>query len=246
MASPIQSSRQEVNDALLQHNPFAQPPYLKAQHVWGAGFPDVKALNAHASDAVFQALEQIRQGQYSATSILITAQDGTGKTHIISRIRHHLQAQGGALFVYATSLNDLNNVKQSFQQLLASSLDNLGSCGVSQWQELATAMANHALKIINQNSKDFTPQELVSQFEKKSEEDDGEEKVRKWIDQFSKAFRKTKSIKDPDIVRAIFWTLYEEQASYASNWLGGKELAQFKANRLLAKVREISRSRSRR
>jgi hypothetical protein len=80
MITSEKSSLEEINYALLNHNPFAQPPYLKAQHVWKQGFPDVKSLNRHASDAVFQALEQIRLGQYSSTSILITAQNGTGKT----------------------------------------------------------------------------------------------------------------------------------------------------------------------
>lgn len=240
MSISVSSSLQEINDALLSQNPFAQPPFLKAQHVWGKAFPDVKSLNAHASNAVLQALEQIQQGQYSATSILITAQDGTGKTHIISRIRNQLQLSGGALFVYASTFNDLNNVRQSFQQLLADSLDNIGSQGVTQWQELATAMANQALKAVNPNSKEFAPKDLVHQFEKKSEEQDGEEKVRKWIDQLSKAFRKARTVKDPDIIRAIFWTLYPDQAAYSSNWLGGKELAQFKANELKLPVQRQS------
>ncbi|HTL88279.1 MAG TPA: hypothetical protein VL134_02685 [Leptolyngbya sp.] len=240
MSSSVTSSLQEINDALLSHNPFAQPPFLNPQHVWGKAFPDVKSLNAHASDAIFQALDQIRQGQYSATSILVTAQDGTGKTHIISRIRHQLQAQGGALFVYTETFNDLNNIKNSFQQLLADSLDKIGSQEVTQWQELATEMANQALKVVNSDSKDFTPKELVNQFEKKGEEEDGEERVRKWIDQLSKAFRKARTVKDPDVVRAIFWTLCDDQAAYAFNWLGGKELAQYKANEMKLPVQRQS------
>ena len=240
MSYSVNSSLQEINDTLLSHNPFARPPFLNPQHVWGQGFPDVKSLNAHASDMVFQALEQIRQAQYPATSILITAQDGTGKTHIISRIRHQLQSQGGALFVYTETFNDLNNIRHSFQQLLADSLGKTGNQGVTQWQELATVMANQALKAVNSESKSFTPEDLVNQFEKKSEGEDGEENVKKWIDQLSKAFRKARTVKDPDIVRAILWTLCNEQAPYASNWLGGKELAQFKANELKLPVQHQS------
>jgi AAA ATPase domain len=231
MTNSVTDSLQSINDALLSHNPFAEPPFLKAQHVWGAGFPDVKALNAHASDAVFQALTQIRQEQYSATSILITAQNGTGKTHIISRIRHQLQSQGGALFVYAASFHNLNKVKQSFQQLLADSLNNVGACGVTQWQELATAMANQAFKKSKPNAKDIDPQELISKF-KKIANKEGEGKVSQLVDQLAKAFCKSRSVKDPDIVRAVFWTLHEDEASYATNWLAGKELAQYKANEL--------------
>ena len=96
------SSIEDLNVALLNQNPFAKPPFLNAGDVWGQEFFHVETINAHASDAVFhQALAQIRAGHYKTTSIAITAQDGTGKTHIISRIRHRLQKHGEGLFVYA-------------------------------------------------------------------------------------------------------------------------------------------------
>jgi hypothetical protein len=43
---------------------------------------------------------------------------------------------------------------------------------------------------------------------------------------------KAKPNADPDIVRAILWTLSETQAPFAINWLAGKDLAQFKADEL--------------
>jgi hypothetical protein len=217
----------KINAALESHNPFAQPPFVNANNVWGKGFPDVESLNAHASDAVFQTLEDIRAGRYQTTSILITAQDGTGKTHIISRIRHRLQSQGGALFVFANKFNDLNQIKAGFQQILADSLSHIGSQGVKQWQELATAMANDVLKARNPKNQVLAPKDLVKKIESA-----GEAQILQWIGKLTKEFCKLKSIKDPDIVRAVFWTLSEEESSYASNWLAGKELAQFKANDL--------------
>lgn len=222
-SSPIDT----INATLLEHNPFAQPPILVANHVWGKGFPDVESLNAHASSAVFKALEEVRVDLYPRTSILITAQDGTGKTHIISRVRRHLQNQGSALFVYATKFDDLNRAKQGFQQILADSLSNIGRQGMTQWQELASAMANDAIKSANLQAQFLPVDHLVNKFENADEE-----QARKWINQLTKAFRKAKDVKDPDVVRAIFWTLRDEESSYASNWLGGKELAQFKANEL--------------
>ncbi|MBD1912399.1 MULTISPECIES: AAA family ATPase [unclassified Leptolyngbya] len=219
------SDIEQINAALQSHNPFAQPPFVNANNVWGKGFPDVETLNAHASDAIFKALDEIRAGHYSTTSILITAQDGTGKTHIISRIRHRLQAQGGALFVFANKFNDLNQIKQGFQQLLAESLSNIGSQGVKQWQELAASMANDTAKSLG------LPTMAPKDFVKKFDASETEQNV-KWINQLTKAFCRAKTVQDPDIVRAIFWTLSDEEALYASNWLAGKELAQFKANDL--------------
>ena len=119
----------ELNAIILEHNPFSQPPFVTANNVWGKSFPDVETLNVHASDAVFKALTEIDEKKLSTASILITAQDGTGKSHIISRIRHRLQDLGGAFFILANKFSDLNQVKPGFQQLLAESLFNIGSQG---------------------------------------------------------------------------------------------------------------------
>lgn len=224
--SPV-SSLEEIHAALLDQNPFAKHPYLNAGDVWGQELFDVESINAHASDAVFQALERIHQRQYSTTSIAITAQDGTGKTHIISRIRHRLQSQGGGLFVYANKYGELRLIKQGFQRILAESLGKIGWQGVTQWQELATEMVNHALKSAKADAKIFSAQELVKKFENSSSK-----QVTKWVKELTKAFIKAKKVSDPDIVKAIFWTLSEEESLYAIKWLEGQELAQYKSNEL--------------
>lgn len=142
-SSPIES----VNAAINSHNPFINAGIVKEQNIWGKGFPDVTTLNQHASKKIFEAIEFVRQTKHSQdkiTSIAITAQQGVGKTHLLSRIRHQLEKEGGALFIYASANNytDLNLVKYQFQQTLADSLSKTGSQGVMQWQEVATAMAS--------------------------------------------------------------------------------------------------------
>ncbi|MEG3861746.1 P-loop NTPase fold protein [Microcoleus sp. herbarium12] len=224
--SPV-SSLEDLNAALLSQNPFAKPPFLNAGDVWGQEFFDVETINAHASDAVFQALAQIRAGHYKTTSIAITAQDGTGKTHIISRIRHRLQEHGGGLFVYANKYGNIGQIKQGFQRILAESLGKIGRDGVRQWQELATAMANNALQIAQSNAKVFATQEFLQKFKNGTSR-----QVKKWVKELTRAFLQAKSVSDPDIVKAIFWTLSDEQSLYAIKWLEGQELAQYKANEL--------------
>jgi hypothetical protein len=224
------SSLEDLNAAIENQNPFAKPPFLNAKDIWGKDFLDVETINSHASDAVFKAIKQIQEGQYSTTSIAITAQDGTGKTHIISRIRHRLQSQGGALFVYANKYGDISQLKQGFQAILADSLKNIGSKEVLQWQELATDMVNEALKAANPKNQSFLPKELVYKIEKIEEAKP--EEFKKWLNNGIKAFCRIKDVNNPDIVRAILWTLSAEQNLYAVNWLSGKELAQFKANEL--------------
>ncbi|MBW4442932.1 MAG: AAA family ATPase [Plectolyngbya sp. WJT66-NPBG17] len=226
-SQPSSTSIEAINAVLLEHNPFSQPPFVNANNVWGKSFPDVESLNSHASDAVFKALEEIRKGQCNAVSVLITAQDGTGKTHIISRIRHRLQAQGGAFFIFANKFNNLNNVKQGFQQLLADSLSNIGSQGVRQWQELATSMANDVFRAANPNAKLWEPKDLVKKIDQSNEQS-----VTAWVTKLTTQFCRIKTVQDPDIIRGIFWTLSENQVLDASKWLAGKELPQFKSNEL--------------
>ncbi|MFM6455270.1 MAG: P-loop NTPase fold protein [Planktothrix sp.] len=219
MSNHQTSSIEDLNHALLSHNPFNEVT-VTYQNIWQQEFPDVAFLNAHASDAVFQTLQQ----NYK-TSIVITAEYGTGKSHIISRIRHCLKSQGGALFVYANKYGDLKNIKQGFQKTIADSLNQQGSQDVRQWQELATDMANEVLTV--RKIKKYQAKDLVNKFTNSEFK-----KVRSWVIEFTKSFCKLKSSShpniNPDIIQALFWTLSSEEVLYANNWLGGQELAYHK------------------
>ena len=227
--SPV-SPTEALNAAIQSHNPFTNTGIVKEQDLWGKGFPDVPTLNAHASDAVFQAIDLVRTSQSSqdkVTSIAITAQQGVGKTHLLSRIRHRLEREGGALFVYAgvNNYTDLNLVKYQFQQTLADSLSKTGSQQVMQWQEVAAAMANEA-----GSGNPQIPAELVKKFDQAYAKSLAQNK--NLMNALQKQVLKKKQNADPYIVRAILWTLSETQAPFAITWLSGKELAQSNADAL--------------
>ncbi|WP_137909559.1 P-loop NTPase fold protein [Dolichospermum planctonicum] len=222
--SPL-SSMESINAAINSHNPFTNAGIVKEQDVWGKGVPDVPTLNAHASNQVFKAIQFVRNSKSSqdkVTSIAITAQQGVGKTHLLSRIRHELEKVGGALFVYAgvNNYTDLNLVKYQFQQTLADSLSKTGSQQVMQWQEVAAAMANEG------RENTVSPAVLVKRF------DIACEKNKNLMNNLQKQVIKNKPNTDPYILRAILWTLSETQAPYAIKWLSGEELAQANADEL--------------
>lgn len=226
--SPI-SSIEAVNAAIKSHNPFTNAGIVKEQDVWGKGVPDVPTLNAHASNKVFQAIEFVRKSKSSqdkVTSIAITAQQGVGKTHLLSRIRHQLEKIGGALFVYAGGNNytDLNLVKYQFQQTLADSLSKTGSQEVIQWQEVAAAMANEGRENVS------SPADLVKRFDQAYKSNLAKNK--NLINALQKQVIKNKPDADPYMVRAILWTLSETQSPFAIKWLSGEELAQLNADEL--------------
>ncbi|MGK7875526.1 MAG: P-loop NTPase fold protein [Xenococcaceae cyanobacterium] len=214
-ASPLEA----LNAAIKKHNLFKKPAVVRNQDIWGKGFPDLTTLNVHASNAVLQAIKQVSYGG-DVTSIAIVAEQGVGKSHVISRIRHRLQAEGGALFVYASAsqFSDLDRIKYQFLQTFADSFRQVGSQGVMQWQELAVAMFNQA------TNKSFSPQYIIQKFPAWLK------KYNNLMDVLINTVLQCKPhIGNPDIVRAIFWTLSQSHAPFAIKWLAGNDLADAKA-----------------
>jgi hypothetical protein len=229
--SPIEA----LNAAIQNHNPFSKAGIVKEQDIWGKGFPDIPTLNAHASDAIFQAVEKVQTSQSSqekVSSLVLTAQQGVGKSHILSRTRHRLESNGGALFVYASVNNytDLNLIKYQFQQTLANSLSHTGSQSVMQWQEIAAAMANEGFKGINSASQNLSAQELIDRFDRVCAS--WATKNKNFMNTLTKQVLKAKSKADPYIVRAVLWTLSESETPFAIKWLSGEELDKSKAEEL--------------
>lgn len=215
------SSIADLINAIKSQNPFDRPLVVRSQDIWTKGFPDVPGLNAHASDTVFEAIEKVRTRQRQVVGITITAEKGLGKSHLVSRIRHHLQSDGSALFVYMSECGDLNRIKVEFLRTLAISLKQIGGQGVSQWRELATALHNEAF------NQSYTPQHMVHKF---AEAFARNNRVAEHMRDRVLAIKP--DIENPDIITAIMWTLSSEPSYelFAINWLTGKSLPQSKAD----------------
>lgn len=214
------ANKSTIDELIKIQNPFAGHLVVKPQQIWGKSFPDVPSINAHASDAVFDAVEKIRKGQRETVGITITAEKGLGKSHLISRIRHHLQTEDSTLFVYMSKYDNLNRIKSQFLQSVAISLRAFGGQKVIQWQEIAAALINEAMQ------KNHTPQQYISSI------------FPSWLSKHSTqaveqlkdlVLKKKPDITNPYIVKAILWTLSTVHANYANLWLSGLELTQAQA-----------------
>jgi hypothetical protein len=216
------SSFDELYAVINKNNPFDVPPIITGQDIWNGSFPDLTTLNAHASDAVFEIIEQVRSGKPKVTSLAFSAEIGVGKSHLIRRIRRGLQAENKAFFIYANKYGDLNLIHYQFRQILADSFKQSNGHGVTQWQELAAAMVNQVV------AKKNTALELVNKIPQALA------KNHDLIDKLTNAILNVKpKVGDPDIVRAILWTLGSSaHAPFAIRWLAGKELADAKAKEL--------------
>jgi hypothetical protein len=215
------SSLTELNKAIESRNPFDRSLVVRSHDVWELSFPDVPSINAHASDGVFQAIEQVRTGQRPVIGITIRAEIGLGKSHLISRVRRRLKDEGGSFLVYMSEVDygDLNRINSRFLNTLTSSLKQIGNQGVMQWRELATTLVNEA-----ENSS-YKPQEMVIQFLQRLAHNPN------LVDELTaKVLELKPNIENPYLIQAILWTLSPAKVLFATNWLSGKELAKSQAD----------------
>ncbi|MDZ8033422.1 P-loop NTPase fold protein [Nostoc sp. DedSLP04] len=215
------SSYSDINKAITSHNPFDRSLVVRNYDIWNKTFPDVPSINAHASDAVYQAIEQISTGKRSVIGITIKAEKGLGKSHLMSRIRRHIQYEGDSFFVYMSEVDygDSNKIHSKFLNTLASSLKQTGNQNVMQWQEIATTLVNEVYK------SSYTPQELMKRFPGVLAQHP------KIVDALTAKVLKLKSnIENPYLIQAILWTLSLDKVSFAINWLAGRDLAQSQAD----------------
>ncbi len=214
------SHTSQIDELIQNYNPFAGHTVVRPAQIWGKNFPDVPSINAHASNAVFDAVNKIYQGEREAVGITITAEKGLGKSHIISRIRHQLQKENKTLFIYMNRYDNLNQIKYQFLQSITSSLRVTGNQEVMQWQEIATALINES----RQGS--YTPQQYINEFPKWLEKHSN-----KVVDRLTEIILQAKpEITNPYIIKAIVWTLSSAHSNYANFWLSGLELTQAQAD----------------
>lgn len=217
----------EILTELRSQNPFARPPVVKAQNIWGESFADVTSLNAHASEAVFETLNKLAAATATVekvSSLVITANRGVGKSHLIRRIRHRLQTNREALFIYASGdeYGDLDFINSGVLRSLANSLENPWSEGVSQWQTIAAAMVARVVQNINPAAKAPSPIELVKRFDCWAESH--RTKGKDLVNEITRLLIKIHPGTDLYILRAILWTLSEERGGLAVKWLAGEDL----------------------
>jgi len=221
---------EDLNSAIKENNPFDKSLVVKQAEIWGKGFPDAPSINAYASDAVIDEIRKIQAGKRSSIGLTITAEKGLGKSHIISRIRHQLQIEGGALFVCMADFSDLKRLKSIFLQTLVFSLKREGSQKVSQWQELATDLINDVF------GKNFNPQYLVEQVFPKQIAQRLAKGIKpvSYVDSLRSKVLDIKSdlTDNPYLIQALLWTLSKPHATFAINWLCGKMLAQTQSDEM--------------
>lgn len=216
-ASPIS----EINQLIERYNPFGCSLVVRSHDVWASKFPDVPSINGHISAAIFKGIEQVRAGDRNVLGVTIVSEKGLGKSHLISRLRRQIKQDDGTFFVYMseTDYTDLNQINSMFLSTLAYSLQQEGSSGGRQWEELAALLLN---EIFNANHK---PKTWIASFHQKLATTPN--LVNKLT---AKICQLKPDITNPYVVQAILWTLSPTKRAFAVNWLSGKSLGKAQAD----------------
>jgi hypothetical protein len=218
---PASRSLEDINRAIQNYNPFSGHFVVKSQQIWANDLPDLSSHNGHASKAVIDAVKKIKKNKLSTLGVTFIAPKGTGKTHILSRLRRRLKETGDGIFIYMSEYGNLSSIKNQFLQGLVSSLRKPGSQDIMQCQEVVTELLNNAL------NKDLTAKQLVANFHRIVSQKPH------LLDQIiTKIFHLNLGVEDPYIIRALIWTLSAIHAPYALSWLAGKEITESQADKL--------------
>ena len=178
---------------------------------------------------VQSALNELEGGK-RVCSLVILGEMGTGKTHFLAQVRQKLQLTGQVAFIYidVQQFQDSTTIRQVLLNAIAYSLSRKGPSGFMQWQELASALATQALESLDTQVKELTPEMAIRRLRGQPQD-----RNRHWVDRVAEGFFKLRpDIGDPDVVRAILWTLAPAQAPFARKWLGGRSLAAWKLDEL--------------
>ena len=222
-----QASIAEINELLRDTNPFEKGLVVKDQNIWGTSFPDIPELNKHVSDAIYTSIEKLQKAPSSlekVSSMVVRAQRGAGKTHVISRVRKQIQVEGNAVLIYAGAdkYSELELLACSFRESVADSLDREGSQELTQWQEVAAQIVTTALKANKKKAKVPSPKVLAKKFDQACAQ--YHKKGKDLVTELAKVVRRLHPNSDLYIIRAIIWTLSEERGALAVKWLAGEEL----------------------
>ena len=111
------------NKAMIpfQPNPFTN---IATGSPWIDSPTDVASINREAFQLLINGLRQIRLG-HDPTSIVVTGEPGSGKTHLLSRLKRYLETQTGgekAWYVYVRCNASAQTLWRHLQNSLAGDL----------------------------------------------------------------------------------------------------------------------------
>jgi chromosomal replication initiation ATPase DnaA len=141
---------------------------------WNPGIVDVYEINAGAFQLCCQALDRVR-AEGRSTSVLLYGEAGSGKTHLLARLRSYLKDQA-QLFIFVavrlhTSPNRLwRHIRKSFVESLLQSIKGNRSqlefvfMRINKRQSISAGICFHAPLVFAFQKKIFNRESVTARY----------------------------------------------------------------------------------
>jgi Cdc6-like AAA superfamily ATPase len=119
-------------------NPFRIKSIVTATEIWGTVQSEIASLHLDAEKTILGAIRNIKD--IGKVGILISADAGIGKSHLIHRIRENLESKGLGIFAYIPPITEPNRPDFHVRYHLVDSFTRQNDLGISQWEIIAARL----------------------------------------------------------------------------------------------------------
>ncbi|MEE3717988.1 hypothetical protein V2H45_14705 [Tumidithrix elongata RA019] len=210
-------------------NPFRIKSIVTATEVWGAVQSEIPSLHLDAEKTILAAIRNIKD--IGKVGILISADAGIGKSHLIHRVRENLESKGLGIFAYIPPITEPNRPDFHVRYHLVDSFTRQNNAGISQWEVIAarligTAKAKNYSKYVELSDNIPSLREFILMEHKFMTHFEMMDFIEKLASEIAKPNRLKK-----DFVKAVLLLLFEneKEAKFADakegalSWLQGSD-----------------------
>ncbi|MCG3195045.1 MAG: hypothetical protein DIJKHBIC_04314 [Thermoanaerobaculia bacterium] len=130
----MRNSREQLLEVL--RNPFDEN---RVDSAWAAGLLDIAEINRTVFERILRAIERVRETRISS-GLLVYGERGSGKTHILHRLRTHVLSQPAGLFAFIRPSSAPDRMVRHLLAQLAYDLQQRDEAGLTQLEASAAGL----------------------------------------------------------------------------------------------------------
>ncbi len=217
MIQPSEEQRRQLLGMLP--NPFDTN---RIDSAWAAGFVDVPSIHEHAFNSTLRALQAVRSTQASR-GILILGERGSGKTHLLHRVRSRILSSPDGFFAYIQPATTPDRIFRNFLSHIARDFLKRDEFGLTQLDLAVASLLRKRAGVRRQDSKDF----WISLREKYPPKLPLFEYLEEPLDEVAADL-----VLDGNVVRVIRHLVAKHHPVEASAWIQGQPIAEEQLQKL--------------
>jgi hypothetical protein len=212
-----------MNDALLARARGARNPFLldRVDSAWDGAFTDVDSINQAAFAQCINTIATVRATRQSR-GLLLTGEPGSGKSHLLRRLRHAVGAAGKDCFVYVPPVAMATRLYCELLQRVVGDIIRQSHEGA------ATQLESMVVRALLRDGSRLTPMQIWSDMRRRWPP--GPALFARLENHFEQLTLRIRL--DPDIALVLRHYLSEHRRIDAYRWLTGMSVAEAVLERL--------------